>query len=345
MELYILHAGINHPSPYFYNFCEELKKYDDVNVIINPDLPSFFPESNGIVYFNRLKRFYNSQDINSAHSFLKKIDALKREGWKIVWTIHNFFPIDRKITEVDDYIVKEFISRADLLFTLTDYMKDKVYKIYNKKAVNHFMGINKLDGCFDKKVIDLSFIPKDSFLFSFVGNIYKYKQLDVLINSFNRLENSNAYLLIAGPEAQNCNININKIIKDSNNPNIIRIPEFIGDSDWESICSKTNVFVNLYDLKDPAFKYGFFPSNYVKLSMYNKIIIAPNSLIIKELLDCNALLLYNEGDNDDLFRVMQNAIQNKEKLKIQETLIKNKSYSWEKTVSIFIYELRKLIND
>ena len=75
--------------------------------MVNPDLPIDIKEENGIVYFNRLKRYYNSQDINSVYDFLKKIDILKQNGWKLAFTIHNFFPIDRAITKNDEILFYE----------------------------------------------------------------------------------------------------------------------------------------------------------------------------------------------------------------------------------------------
>lgn len=57
IKIWILHAGLEHTSPYFYNFCLELKKYNKYEYIINPNLPIDENVENGIVYFNRLKDF------------------------------------------------------------------------------------------------------------------------------------------------------------------------------------------------------------------------------------------------------------------------------------------------
>jgi len=267
MEIYILHAGISHPSPYIYNLVEKLKKYKEFEIIINPDLPIESPKSNGIIYFNRLKRFYDSNDLKSANDFMNKIIELKKKNWKILWSIHNFFPIDRRTTEVDEFVVKSFIMEADLLFTLTEYMRKQVKLKYDKESIVHSMGINELNGNFDKGIVDLKALPDDSFLFTFVGNIYKYKQLDEIIKSFERIDDSNTYLLIAGPESKNSGVNVHTLIKDKR---ILRIPYFIGDSDWKKISNRTNVFLNVYDLNFPAFKNGFFQSILLKFLLIKK---------------------------------------------------------------------------
>lgn len=337
MDLYILHAGISHPSPYFYNLEKELKQYPEINVIINPNLPTIPPRDKGIVYFNRLKRFYDSNDLNSSKDFLKKIDNLKEMGWKIVWTVHNFFPIDRDITAVDDYVVREFINRADLLFTLSEYMRKSIKENYGKEAINHSMGINDLSGIFDKEIIKLDEIPKNAILFSFVGNIYKYKLLNVLIDKFNKLEMPNVYLLIAGPKAANQKVDLN-----ITNKNIIVKDGFIGDSSWEIISERTTCFVCMYDLKLPAFKYGFFPSNIVKISSLKKMCLVPESEIIRELADQQSLIEYNFEDSKDFSNKIDYIIKNIDKIKLQESKIKQKAYSWSKLTKIFVEGIKKL---
>ena len=139
IKIWILHAGIEHPSPYFYNFCLELNNYKDYEYVVNPNLPLNELVDKGIVYFNRLKRFYNSEDFNIARTFLNNVDILKQKGWKIVWTVHNFFPIDRKLSDIDTYVTKEFISRCDLIFTLSQYMKNSIKKYYGINAICHGM--------------------------------------------------------------------------------------------------------------------------------------------------------------------------------------------------------------
>ena len=56
IKIWILHAGIEHPSPYFYNFCLELNNYKNYEYVVNPNLPLNELVDKGIVYFNRLKR-------------------------------------------------------------------------------------------------------------------------------------------------------------------------------------------------------------------------------------------------------------------------------------------------
>ena len=338
IKIYILHAGITHPSPYFYNFCKNLDK-KEFSYTINKDLPTCEPNGNGILYFNRLKRFYNSDSIQSANDFLEKLEKLKQLGWKIVWTIHNLFPIDRAISNVDYYIVEQFIKKCDLIFTLSEYMKNSIEKKYNVKVINHGMGTNQYNGVFDSNIVK-NINKNNKFVFTFVGNIYKYKLLDILIYNFNKLENS--LLIIAGQEPKNSNVRIQELI--NGNKNIIRFDGFIGDKDWKKLENITDVFINLYDLKLPAFKYGFFPSNCIQLYNIGKTCISPDSKIIKELMKDNPMIYYDYNNIDGLYNAMLYAIHNAHNL-TKKTKINKNYYNWKKVIHIFSKNVRSLFNE
>lgn len=336
MKLYILHAGLTHPSPYFYNLEKSLKKYKDIDITINSDIPNYKPTEKSILYFNRLKRYYDSNDKKSVIDFLKQVDELKEKGWIIAFTLHNFFPIDRKITNNDEQLLKEFIKKVDILFCFSEYMKKKIKEIYNVNAINHSIGYNELDGWFNN-YNDLSLnITKKDFVFTFVGNVSKYKMLDKFIEAFNKIKNDNVYFIIAGPSTKNYDLKYN-------NDHIIRIDNFIGNDQWKYLNSITNIYINSYDLDYENFKYGFFPSNCVQLNHNKKICIAPKHEIIKELLNKNTYLEY-KNDTNSIIDVMNYAISNKDKILNMEKNYNSKNYSWDNTVDIIVKAFRSYSN-
>ena len=336
MRLYILHAGISHPSPYFYNLEKCLKKYKDINLTINSDLPNETPCEKSILYFNRLKRYYDSNDKSSVINFLKKIDILKNKGWIIAFTLHNFFPIDRKITKNDELLLKEFLKKVDIVFCFSHYMKQKLEEIYNIKAINHSIGYNELDGWFNS-YNDLSLnIEKDSFVFTFVGNVSKYKMLDKFIEAFNKIKKDNVYFIIAGPSNKNYKLNYN-------NDNIIRIDHFIGNDEWNYLKNITNIFINSYDIDYENFKYGFFPSNCIQLNYNKKICIVPKHDIMKELLNDNTYLEY-ENNMKSIIDIMNYAINNRDLIADMEKKYISKKYLWEDTVAIIVKTFKSYNN-
>ena len=94
---------------------------------------------------------------------------------------------------MDEYVLKEFIKRADVLFTLTNKMKESLKNNFNIDSVMHSIGVNTLDGWFDKETINLDNLPKDAFLITFVGNVAPYKQIQKIIDYFNQIFNGFGY--------------------------------------------------------------------------------------------------------------------------------------------------------
>ena len=332
IKVHILHAGINHPSPYFYNFCNYLKKYADFEYVVDSNLPEVSPEDKGVIYFNRLKRFYDSNDINIANSFLDKIDNLKSMGWKIVWTLHNFYPIDRTLTNVDTFVTKKFINKCDLVFTLSECLKKSIKENFGIDAINHGMGFNILDNYFNKNIIDYK---KDKFTFTFVGNIYKYKMLDKIIDEVSMFNECN--LVIAGTESKNANVHIEELIKGKDN--IYFYNGFVGIDDWNKISEFTDCFISLYDYSIEAFKYGLFPSNCINIYNLGIPCISNDHESIREMLDDDQMIYFNDIDENGLYNAIKYALKHKSAKKNNNVLDR---YSWDKQIEIFTKGVRGL---
>lgn len=328
LNLWILHAGLGHPSPYFYNLCNELGKYENINITINPDLPLDILTDNGVVYFNRLKRYYDSKSIDSINEFLKKVDILKQNGWKLIFTMHNFFPIDREITKNDKILLEKFLPKMDIVFTFTNYMKEKLKQHFGIESINHSIGKNTMNNSLDND-IPIPRLEKDSFVFTFVGNVSEYRMLDAVIDNFKKIKNKNVYLIIAGPDNKNY-----KLKYKTDKKNIIRINSFIGDSAWEKLCKITNVFINSYDINRECFKYGFFPSSCIQIMQQKKFCIVPECKVISEILPHGYYYTYNKPS--DIYKTMKRTIDDEKYIEDREKNYPNNNYSWEKTVSIII---------
>jgi len=332
IKLWILHAGLGHPSPYFYNLCNEFRKFNNIDITVNPDLPLNVLTNDGVVYFNRLKRYYDSNDINSINEFLHKVDKLKNNGWKLIFTIHNFFPIDRKTTQNDEILLKRFLPKMDIVFTFTNYMKKSLKKNFGVNAINHSIGKYELDKSFDIP-IKIPNIEKDAFVFTFIGNISEYKMLDSIINNFIKINNKKTYLIIAGPDNKFFNL------KYEENKNIIRINQFIGDKAWKSLCNLTNVFINSYDTNRECFKYGFFPSNCIQIIENKKFCIVPKCKVIEEILPNGYYYTYKSKNN--IYKVMKKAIKNKKYIIEKEKCYPDYYFSWANMVQTIILAIQE----
>jgi len=302
----MLHAGISHPSPYFYNLCNALKEINsEINIFINPDIPSYAPKEPSILHFHRLKRYYNSNDQTSAEEFIQTVEKAKIAGWKIAWTIHNFLPIDRNLSSTDLWAAQQFSTLGDIIFTHTESMKTNAEKLFSKKVINSSYGINKLDGIFDKSKISVPAEDYDA-VFTFGGNITEYKCLPESITAFKKLKEESKdkrfKLILAGPPSQS--VDVRRHIKGDSD--ILFYNSFIGESSWDALRKITDVFLLPYDLSLPAFKYGIFPSSVPQILSYKKPMIVPDCPEIKEFIPKEDMaIFYDYKNKNGLFESMQ----------------------------------------
>lgn len=84
------------PSPYF----AELERHAPARLRLEfaSRLEDLDGRPAGVVNLHRLKRLYREADgtrtLAAAEAMLARLTALRRAGWRVVWTVHNLFPID-----------------------------------------------------------------------------------------------------------------------------------------------------------------------------------------------------------------------------------------------------------
>lgn len=345
MELRILHAGVSHPSPYFYNFCRALKKISpEIDISLDPSIPFSSPKDHGILHFHRLKRFYSSDSQRSAENFLDDVKKAKRNGWGVAWTIHNFFPIDRRISDVDLRVTSELSKLSDILFTHTELMKTNAEKLFSKKVINNSYSANELDGLFDRDNLEVS-IGDYEVVFAIVGNITPYKCVPECIESFKELKkrfsDKKMGLIIAGPLSKEVSIEdyVNRD-KDISVHNI-----FIGNSAWRELNKTADVFLGTYNLSLPAFRYGFFPSNVPQILNYKKALILPDCLEMREFAPSKEIaIFYDSRDKEGLLKAMEEGMNSSRISSIEKNL---KEFacgaSWTEVAKIVIKGYRSLV--
>jgi glycosyltransferase involved in cell wall biosynthesis len=342
MELQILHAGISHPSPYFHNFCNALREnHPEIDLSINPEIPPNGPTEEGVLHFHRLKRFYSSDAMKSASNFITNLNKAKKVGWKIAWTIHNFFPIDREISEVDFWVTEQFSRLSDVIFTHTDLMKKNAERIFSRRVINHSCGVNQLAGIFDANRTGATRGDYET-TFTFGGNIAGYKCVPQSIEAFKRLKKEFPYkrlrFIVAGPSSRG--IDLKKSLEGD--LDITRYNFFVGDGAWKELCDVTDVFLTPYEVSLPAFKYGFFPSSVPQLLGYKKPMILPDCPETREFLpEKNMAIFYGK---EGLYPAMREGLDFSRRKSVQkhlEGIVSN--FSWDEVVKVAVEGYRSTL--
>lgn len=110
------------PSPYF----RELHEHTGaLQPQFAADLEGLhtWPGPPGVVNLHRLKRLYRDQTgtrtPEGARRMLDRLQELATAGWKVVWTVHNLFPIDGPPGEADHVAAHGVLGLADGIITHT----------------------------------------------------------------------------------------------------------------------------------------------------------------------------------------------------------------------------------
>ncbi len=265
-------------------------------------------------------------------SFISKIKRIKSNGVKIIWTVHNILPHDSKLKKAQIKLRVELIKIADIIHLMNDEtiaLAEPFFEIPLKKVISipHPSYRKYYPSIVSKEEsrFQLS-IPQNSKVYLFFGSIQAYKGLEDLLNAFEKLQqkNPNIYLLIAGKvvnksyfSALRSRININM--------NILLVDARISTEHVQYYFKAADYCVCPYRIS--------LNSGVAHLShTFNTPVIAPNIGGFKSLLNTGGGLMYDNGNIDDLYRVM------KKSLKVNFT---------EKEIELIDsnYEIKKISND
>jgi len=131
--------------------------------------------------------------------FLKTVKLL---GYKLVWTAHNVLPHEPVF--FDDVVARQYlVSLADLVIahSATTFDKLKQLAIVPKRTavipIGSYNGIYP-DNISRERSREKLGLKDGEFTYLFLGLIRKYKGVDILLHTFNRLKQKNCKLIIAG---------------------------------------------------------------------------------------------------------------------------------------------------
>jgi len=278
--------------------------------------------------------------------FIIKIDALKSNGFKIVWTVHNILPHDSILQNEQTRLRMELIKRCDVIHTMCEQTvelaksfysipKEKIICVPHPSYEDYYpIHSEKLDARYQLG------IDGDEFVFLFFGSIQAYKGLHGLIRAFKGLKsktNRKIRLLIAGKVHNPSNF---KTIKDeiTSSPDISLIQNRISTEDVQYFFKASDVCVCPYRIT--------LNSGVAHLAHTFKIpVIGPNVGGFKELLDDGGGLLFKQLDGEDLLQKMLESMSLNSEVIVKEISESNKKHHPNIISERFSKLLKKSLED
>lgn len=216
-------------------------------------------------------------------------------GGRLIWTVHNLRPHDKKLPGFHLRLHRWFSKKAMIIHVHSEFAAREVYKHYQiKKKKIRILGHPPYPAHFVEKTKALenlkkqikATIPADTSLLLVFGAISEYKGIREILNIFQTLEGKYT-LLIAGYLKKNQE-SLDEHIKDfvKRDPRIIYRQQFIPADLYPSLLSAADLCIFNHDY--------ILTSGVVEMARsYNKKIIAPMLGPLQEI-DDPSLYLFRD---------------------------------------------------
>ena len=269
------------------------------NEIVENDKIRRLIDKSDIFYFNWVENLKNENLLKCLLSLIQKIvmvNIIKLKNKKIIWVMHNKVSHETISYKLSLFSTKYFAKKSDKIIIHSHESKEVLKNLLDEKYNDdkifylphpHYINVYKKNEDNLRKKLR---IEEDDLVYCFIGQIRPYKNIDILIDSFNDTCMSNTKLIIAGkPYSEEYKEEI--ISKINGNKNIISIFEFIKDDELVNLINTSNVVVLPYDKKSSL------NSGSVFLAFSNKkTILIPTIGTVRDFEDQDMLFSYDFED-------------------------------------------------
>lgn len=249
--------------------------------------------------------------LNWMESFLddntkRNLVLYKMMGVRICWVFHNKMPHDCKrkseiknmewLADFSNYIIVLSKSSVEYLPHARRNIKKCVY-------IPHINYINNYPIC-KRDIRKENEIGEDEFIFSFIGLLRPYKNIEVIIQAFKELSLRNAKLFIAGSEGEKNYVSKLRMLSNEGKE-IILDAGFIPNGEMEAYLRASDVLTLPYN-KSSSMNSGAM----IMAFSYGKTVIVPEIAMAKDIRDEGFCFSYDyDNDEENIKRVKEKMIE------------------------------------
>lgn len=173
---------------------------------------------------------------------------------KIVYTLHNRIGHDSKFVNYEKQMMRKLCKQADRIVILSDDTREVIQKLLPNKYDSIQKKIVKIplvsyESAYIRQGKNLRNefkINEESMLFTFLGGIRRYKNIEIIIDTARRMKDcSNVHFLIAGSGDRTYIEEVKNQAEEIKNITII--DRFISNDEMADLADITDVFVFPYD--------------------------------------------------------------------------------------------------
>lgn len=183
-------------------------------------------------------------------SFLRKLRWTRSRGRSIIYTVHNLAQHEGRFAELHNTSNRWLFAHADAIHvhdaSTAKILAEQYHRTDNVFIIPHgnYIGAypNTTTPAEARRQLD---IPGEIFVYLFLGQIRPYKGLDLLIEAFSQLDDTQSLLLIVGNnEVSDYGEQIQQHARQ--HPHIRLIPTFVDDNDLQLYFNAADIVVLPY---------------------------------------------------------------------------------------------------
>lgn len=345
------------------NFINQISKYDEfeIEVVVFPDIPecitSRLEKSNNlkitkigclnpfIWLFYYFKKYVNQNKPSILWSPTPILPLLIDKKIKKVITIHDFVSTDFRDTMtlkgrlVTALVEKKTIRSADLIWTVSNYTKQRLLELYPEVNYKNIVVGSAPDSYFKKvSVKDInSFLEKngiDKDFILFVGSLEPRKNLKFLLEVFKQLHSDIGYKLVVVGARKWGATDIRYIVEQEGFPREdVKFLNFISEEELRFLYNISKCYVST------SLNEGFGLPQAEAMKCECPVVTAHNSAMVEIVGDAGVTV---EGwDKVAWVNAIKLAITNKEDI-VKKQNAKIKKYSWNEVSKNIIKAIKEI---
>lgn len=326
----------------------------DIDSLISAEInninKAFSSNTPKIFHIHWQNAFFNNKETDTTmrlkvNATIKKIELLKKVGFKIVWTVHNIkshesrhelyeIELIKNITSLADHIIVHDLKTLELVKPWYTLPLTKVIVCPHAGYQNSINITNNVDTLNQLK--QKYSLPKDAVVFAAIGQIRSYKKLENLVEVFLKIskEIANIFLFIAGKPVH-CDTSF---LEDAanDNPNILLELGFISNEQLSSYMKDIDCLILNYSNVLTSGSY------HLAETVGCPVICPDQGLLSSHIRSCNAVFGFGIGDKalEQVIRDFINEFKLKHLELSKSMLAKSSEVSWKLAADKFSLNLQ-----
>jgi glycosyltransferase involved in cell wall biosynthesis len=243
--------------------------------------------------------------VSRCADFIAYLSRARSLGYKVVWTVHNFYPHESTSRDLDRLARFALTNLATAVIVHCSYAAELVQKHFCRTEGvfliphGHFIEVYPNSIPRDEARRRLS-LPTSHFIYLYFGNIRPYKGLDALFEAFRRLPGDDVTLLFAGKFHAGDSEEQAQKLRQIDSRIAVRASPHIPNEDLQ-------LYLNAADAVVLPFRDVLASGSTVTALGFGRPVIVPAIGCLPELVDNSVGILYDPREEDALLKAMQAA--------------------------------------